>query len=546
MNNTLTIAYKFVDRYSYPILLTLFILWMFYGIFPLRAYETDGQEIILGCDIMYREGWSFPPIYSYEYRMQPLITIMIVSLKHLMPFFTCEQIYCVMTVVASLIFLFGSMAFIQHVTQASKTRILIATMLLPEIYAIAMYPNSAIPAAACFIWALIMISKERYALSGLLLCLAVLFRLDIVIVFPTVLPMLVFEGKSFKKALGVSAVYAGVVVVIGLFFFWLMGAQALGTYGAYQKWNFIITSTERILSITGFYSLAYFLLMPVGLGVIIAKKLWKTLFLILVPVILLHSVYVLFGNASKHFLYNAPFVIIAGVYALQRLEQWLSRWPVLKWFVLLGFILFMTVSVRKSNLSLPWFNVNPLSKVGIVKPLYYTERGGTSYELGIGAGFQLVTNDENMLLTGHVFYPWYIRSIKEIIGDWRQQQKAVLDTVPTSNILTLEWGVSAPISYDFMTEQYHYHRMEKMPETYCYTLTSPRHDLHFWRIVMPKALTDKQQLVSYLDSVSSHIQGGDLYLLSASNHYGASYFMDELVPTGRLEKKAEKLYKVNK
>ena len=546
MNNTLTIAYKFVDRYSYPILLTLFILWMFYGIFPLRAYETDGQEIILGCDIMYREGWSFPPIYSYEYRMQPLITIMIVSLKHLMPFFTCEQIYCVMTVVASLIFLFGSMAFIQHVTQASKTRILIATMLLPEIYAIAMYPNSAIPAAACFIWALIMISKERYALSGLLLCLAVLFRLDIVIVFPTVLPLLVFEGKSFKKALGVSAVYAGVVVVIGLFFFWLMGAQALGTYGAYQKWNFIITSTERILSITGFYSLAYFLLMPVGLGVIIAKKLWKTLFLILVPVILLHSVYVLFGNASKHFLYNAPFVIIAGVYALQRLEQWLSRWPVLKWFVLLGFILFMTVSVRKSNLSLPWFNVNPLSKVGIVKPLYYTERGGTSYELGIGAGFQLVTNDENMLLTGHVFYPWYIRSIKEIIGDWRQQQKAVLDTVPTSNILTLEWGVSAPVSYDFMTEQYHYHRMEKMPETYCYTLTSPRHDLHFWRIVMPKALTDKQQLVSYLDSVSSHIQGGDLYLLSASNHYGASYFMDELVPTGRLEKKAEKLYKVNK
>ena len=546
MNNTLTIAYKFVDRYSYPILLTLFILWMFYGIFPLRAYETDGQEIIFGCDIMYREGWSFPPIYSYEYRMQPLITIMIVSLKHLMPFFTCEQIYCVMTVVASLIFLFGSMAFIQHVTQASKTRILIATMLLPEIYAIAMYPNSAIPAAACFIWALIMISKERYALSGLLLCLAVLFRLDIVIVFPTVLPLLVFEGKSFKKALGVSAVYAGVVVVIGLLFFWLMGAQALGTYGAYQKWNFIITSTERILSITGFYSLAYFLLMPVGLGVIIAKKLWKTLFLILVPVILLHSVYVLFGNASKHFLYNAPFVIIAGVYALQRLEQWLSRWPVLKWFVLLGFILFMTVSVRKSNLSLPWFNVNPLSKVGIVKPLYYTERGGTSYELGIGAGFQLVTNDENMLLTGHVFYPWYIRSIKEIIGDWRQQQKAVLDTVPTSNILTLEWGVSAPVSYDFMTEQYHYHRMEKMPETYCYTLTSPRHDLHFWRIVMPKALTDKQQLVSYLDSVSSHIQGGDLYLLSASNHYGASYFMDELVPTGRLEKKAEKLYKVNK
>ena len=63
---------------------------------------------------------------------------------------------------------------------------------------------------------------------------------------------------------------------------------------------------------------------------------------------------------------------------------------------------------------------------------------------------------------------------------------------------------------------------------------------------MPKALTDSQELVSYLDSVSSHFLPGDAYLLSASNHYGASYFMDELVPTGRLEKKAEKLYKIKK
>ena len=545
MSNVWTTVCRFVDRYSFPILLTLFVLWMCYGIFPLRAYETDGQEIILGCDIMYREGWSFPPIYSYEYRMQPLITILIVSLKHLMPFFTCEQIYCTMTVVASLVFLFGSIFFIQHVTHASKTRVLMAAMLLPEMYAIAMYPNSAIPAAACFIWALIMISKERYWLSVMLLCVALLLRLDIVIVFPTVLPMLIYEGKPWKRALGMSVVMAAIVVALGFFFFWTMGAEALRTYGAYQKWNFIITSTERILSITGFYSLAYFILMPLGLFMMWTKKHYKELFLVLVPVILLHSVYVLFGNASKHFLYNAPFVIIEGVYALAWLQEKLRHRPVLQWAVGIGLVLFMTVSVRKSNLSLPWFNVNPLSKVGIVQPLYETERGNTAYSVGIGAGFQLVTNDENMLLTGHVFYPWYIHTIKELIGDWRRQQKAVLASVPTSNILTLEWGASAPVSYDFMTDQYHFHRLEKMPETYCYTLSSPQHDLHFWRIVMPKALTDSRELVSYLDSVSSHFLPGDAYLLSASNHYGASYFMDELVPTGRLEKKAEKLYKIN-
>ena len=50
MNNVL----KFVKENPYVVLLTLFILWMCVGIFPLQCYETDGQEITLGCDVMYR------------------------------------------------------------------------------------------------------------------------------------------------------------------------------------------------------------------------------------------------------------------------------------------------------------------------------------------------------------------------------------------------------------------------------------------------------------------------------------------------------------
>ena len=135
MSNSQSTICQFVNKYTYPILLTLFVLWTCIGIFPLQSYETDGYEIILGCDVMYREGWSFPPIYSYEYRMQPLITILIVSLKHLMPFLTCEQIYSIMTVISSLIFLIGCIRFAEYVTGASKTKILIAAMLLPEMYA---------------------------------------------------------------------------------------------------------------------------------------------------------------------------------------------------------------------------------------------------------------------------------------------------------------------------------------------------------------------------------------------------------------------------
>jgi len=537
---------KFVDKNTYPVLLTLFILWMCVGIFPLQCYETDGQEIILGCDIMYREGWSLPPVYSYAYRMQPLTTILVVALKHLMPFFTCEQIYCFLTALAALLFLFGSISFVRHITKASKSLILLAAMLLPEIYAIAMYPNTAIPAAACFIWAMVLIVRQRLWLASVLLIVSVLFRLDILAVFPAVLPLLLFEGKPLKHALGLSLGYGVFVMALVVGLSLMLKTDWFGTYEEYQHNGPLITPAERILSITGFYSLAYFLLLPIGIGVIIAKKRWMELFVVLLPIVLIHYIYGAFGNASKHYLYNAPFVIIAGVRAMEWLQGLLRKHAVLKWATVVALILFMTVSVRKWNLSVPWISNNPLNKVGVVVPLYETERAGTGYGLGIGAGFQLCTNDEDMLLTGHAFYPWYIREIKRVMGDWRSQQKAAIDKVPTSNILVLEFGAAAPLSFEYMTEPYHFQQLKKMPEAYRYTISNAERDLHFWRVVLTAPLTDSQQVVDYINSVSKDFLDGECYLLSANNHYGACYFMDELVPQGILEKKADRLYKILK
>jgi hypothetical protein len=537
---------KFVDKNTYPVLLTLFILWMCVGIFPLQCYETDGQEIILGCDIMYREGWSLPPVYSYAYRMQPLTTILVVALKHLMPFFTCEQIYCFLTALAALLFLFGSISFVRHITKASKSLILLAAMLLPEIYAIAMYPNTAIPAAACFIWAMVLIVRQRMWLASVLLIVSVLFRLDILAVFPAVLPLLLFEGKPLKRALGLSLGYGVFVMALVVGLSLMLKTDWFGTYEEYQHNGPLITPAKRILSITGFYSLAYFLLLPIGIGVIIAKKRWMELFVVLLPIVLIHYIYGAFGNASKHYLYNAPFVIIAGVRAMEWLQGLLRKHAVLKWATVVALILFMTVSVRKWNLSVPWISNNPLNKVGVVVPLYETERAGTGYGLGIGAGFQLCTNDEDMLLTGHAFYPWYIHEIKRVMGDWRSQQKAAIDKVPTANILVLEFGAAAPLSFEYMTESYHFQQLEKMPEAYRYTISNAERDLHFWRVVLTAPLTDSQQVVDYINSVRKDFLDGECYLLSANNHYGACYFMDELVPQGILEKKADRLYKILK
>lgn len=529
------------ERY-FLILLVLFVAWMCVGIFPLQCYETDGNEIILGCDVMYRNGWSFPPVYSYEYRMQPLITILIVALKHLLPFLTCEQIYCILTVVSSFVFLAGCITFARQITQASKTRILIAAILLPEMYAIAMYPNTAIPSVACFLWALILMGRQRYWQSGVLMCLAILFRLDIVIVFPAILPLLIYQGKSLRQTIQTSAVYAVIVVAAALFLFWVMRADALNTYGSYQQWNHIITPIERILAIFGFYSLTYLILLPIGLCVIIAQRRWKELFLVLFPILLLHGIYASFGNASKHFLYNAPFVIIAGVRALSWLEDTLRRRPVLKWTALVLAVLLMTVSLRKRSVDMPWLQTCPLQQAGMVLPLYTTQTAAAEVTLGIGAGYQLLTNDEAMLASGHLFYTWYIHQFKSALGEWRAQQKAVLDRVGTAHILTFEWGASAPVAFDQMTDESRFRQLDAMPEDYRFTLSDPRRDLHFWRVVLYEGVKDREQIESYIDRLSSKITTGPKYVVAATP---TAHILDEIALTGKLTKKADRLYQLN-
>lgn len=544
MRNSLSVVYDFVNKHTYLILLTLFVIWILVGVFPPLCYEADGMEITLGCEIMYREGWSFPPIYSYEYRMQPLITILIVALRHLLPFFTCEQIYCLFTALSSVIFLIGCVEFGRHIVKTSRIKILIATMLLPEMYAIAMYSNSAIPSAACFIWALLLITRQKYWQSIMLMCIGVWFRIDIVTVYPVLLPLLYYEGFSFKKIIGISSIYAVFIVGISVMGFWLMNAEALGTFGSYERWSDIITPILRFYAIYGFYSLSYFILLPIGICVIAFQKRWKELFLVLLPILLLHIVMAEFGNASKHFLYNAPFVIIAGVYALLWLEEKVCNRPILKWMVVGLALLFFTVSIRRKQLDIPWLQKVPLHNVGIVASLTSINLGNSDVVLAIGAGPQVITRDEYMLGSGHFFYSWYIHCIKCIMEEWRFQQKIVLDKAPSANILTLEYSTAAPLVSKYLSEGYHFRLQKDMPNKYYYTIYNKDRYLHYWRVYLTEEEHSSQKVLSYIDSLSQVFPKGDDYIMSSLEHFGTERFLDEIAETGRIEKKAPRLYKI--
>ncbi len=536
----------FIKKHSYPLLLLLFLLWMCIGIFPLVCYEADGMVISLGADITYQEGWTLPPLRTYEYRMQPLMTIVIVALKHVMPFFTCEQIYCALSALFSIIFLLGCVSFGHYITGLKKTRILIAAMLLPEMYAIGMYANSAIPAAACFIWALLLITREKHWLSLLLFCIAAWFRVDIVVVYPVIFPLLLFTGKTFKKSFWTSISYGIAIVIVSLLGYWLMNANVLGTFNNLERWNDIITPILRFYAIYGFYSLTYFILLPLGLFVIFTKKYWKELFVVLLPITLMHIVLADFGNAAKHFLYNAPFVIVAGARALTWLEVVLKKHPILKWGTVGMVIVFLTVSIRRQQKDIEWIQDNPLHSVGIVIPLASINVNGNDFNIAIGAGPQIITRDEYMLGSGQLFYPWYIRGIKEITSNWRKEQKQVLDKAPTSNILTLEYGTSEPISTAYLTEGYHFCKLKGMPDKYEYTIYNNERQVHFWRVYLTEAEHSNTKVQAYIDSLSHDFTAGHGYVLSSLEHFGTERYLDEIAATGRIEKKATRIYLTGK
>lgn len=198
--------WKFVSRNSYPIVLVLFFIWICIGIFPLTCYESDSMHVIAGCNIMYNQGLTFPPVYSYLYEMQPLVTYTVVGFKYVFPFLTCEQIYCLLSAICGALFIVESVNFVYRITSFRKIFILLSLFLIPESFAISMYPNSAIFAAVFFVCALNRLLDGKFYVAMVLMVIAPLYRIDILIVYPVVFynPQIQISEKSQTKRLKIA------------------------------------------------------------------------------------------------------------------------------------------------------------------------------------------------------------------------------------------------------------------------------------------------------------------------------------------------------
>ena len=534
MNDSLSSIGRFINRYSYLLLFILFALWICIGVFPLVCYEGDSMEVIFGCEILHQKGWILPPIQEYEYRMQPLTYIVVVAIRNILPIFSCEQIYCFITMVSSFAFLIGCVEFARHITHENRVKVLIAAMLLPEMYAIAMYPNSAILSAACFIWAFFCICRRKYAIAAILMCIAPLFRVDVVIVYPALFPMFFNEGKSLGKSIIYSGIYAIIVIIVVLFFYWLLHARVLTSIFGYGHWNNTISTPQVLMAIFGYYSLSYIILIPLGIFAIIRRKGWKELFLVLLPIIILHYVFRSMGCAAKHYLYLSPFVIIVGIRALSWIITLVREKSILKWISIAFVIMFYTISIRIVPSSRPWFGKNILYNAALIKPIYSAEIPSTKITAGIGAGQYAPTLDEIMLASGQLFYPLYIHIVKKETQDSFANLKSIIEEQPYSNVQAVEWGIRGFFASMFLDDC---HQLS-FKKGFC-KLTGEGNTINILNLKMVEEESEARALVDRLKSLDMPLMD-KIYIIAHTPHIRTCF--DQLASEGLVEKVDERLY----
>ena len=527
---------KISENRLYYLLVTLFFAWMCLGIFPLVCYEDDSLTVIKGCDIAYNSGWELARTYCYEYRMQPLSVNLLLLIKHIVPVFTCEQIYCMMSALFSFAFFIGCTVFVRLITGENRFKILLAALLLPETYAIAMYANTAVPAAASLVWALVLIIKERKRWAALLLGIAPMFRLDVLMVYPAILPLFMFLGNNFKKSLTLSAIYAAVVLTIGGLGFWLFQADFISAFHGYERWNVLVPRLHVLLGLTGYYLFIYMLLMPIGIYYIWRKKWYKELFLVLLPIALLHFCYRSMGCAAKHYLYITPFVLIVGLRSFGWFKEVVFTHKYLKYATISALCIFEVISVSVVTSSRPWqtetiaYTAARVVKAGPIRLL------NNDFYVGIGAGQYVPTMDELMLATGNLFYSWYIHENKMPIVESRETLTQAIDQIPEAHIFTIGWNSSAFLSSYYLNQGYAFSR----PDDQYFELSKNGHTLRMYNTSGAEEEADVR--TALLDFANNIHPDGDFYVVVKSPRL--KYFFTHNFACESIEKITDNLYKI--
>ena len=442
------IYFSWIRQHSAAILLfCVFVIWQLWGIFPLTSYEGDAISISAGCEYTYLNGWDTLGRKGYGYWMQPLTYVLILLCKNIVPALSCETIYCGLSAIAGIVFQILVLKFAYGFCKDLGYKLLVLSLvLIPESYALAMYPNSTVFCACFFTGGLCQLQNRRILPAFILLILAPFFRLDVLMLYPVIPFLLVFEGMSIRISVLLSALLAVIVALALLLGFRLLGADIFRTISEYVKWTGIISVKKNLLAILGFYGMISCALIPIGWITCLRHKNLKVIVICTLAIILVHGFNFKFGNASKHFALLLPFVIILAAYGLKLLLQ--AKHRVRAWITAGAIILVFTVGVRIAGHSSS-FTQSMLNDYTPILARYDFTKDNLQVDFVIGGGQAFTTADEVILSSGWFFYPGLIHNIKKINIERNNAFRRFADTVrgqqPT--ILYTSWENQARLDY---------------------------------------------------------------------------------------------------
>lgn len=404
------------------VLFLIYVLWMLPGVFPLYSYEGDALSISWGCEEALRTGTPMWDLESYGYWMQPLVYYLIFFTAKVLPWVSCEAIYMVLTAIFAFVMIGLILAFAHKLSGINPVMLLIALYLFPEAAALAFYPNSAVFVLVFFVGGLLLTLYKRVWAACVLFCVAPLFRLDILYMYPLIVLLNVYVFGLNKKSILLSLADALLVAAVTFVGYYLLHADIILTLEQFNRWSDIINLFTNLKAILGFYTLLNFILLPAGLYLLFRSGNKWFFWMIVLALVIVHFINRDFGNATKHYCYLLPFVVIATGTVIN------SLWAVrnkLRWLFIsatAAIVLFNIVSVSFVFTSGFTPGYDSMKKFIPSLDLLDVHLFGRNVSVGIGGGTDFATGDEFMLLTGNFFYPQFIHNIK--VEDSRRAEEA--------------------------------------------------------------------------------------------------------------------------
>ena len=158
--------------------------------------------------------------------------------------------------------------------------------------------------------------------------------------------------------------------------------------------------------------------------------------------------------------------------------------------------------------------------------------------VAIGAGQYIPTEDEYMLATGHLFYPWYIHTHKEYLKQCAEENCAALDTAPSPTVLALSYAAWASILSRHLADGYGI-RLDS--DYYGCTLAKDGRRLTFRKHEMQEDDNGEQAFMDYVDGFCSDHDTDELYLLVNMPRY--RHYLDRLSDDRPMDKITDNLYR---